>query len=165
MQTEIHDNGLLSQAATLAGATVAIVKHSGKSGTHKEFDALLKGLEAAASNYPHNPYIQSFLTPATRQQIAGFSHLYEEVPKQTTVNDFKMVALNRCGQAAEWMTANVPSATAEEVKSSILAICLRVAAESKEGGFFNFSSDNVDPFEESVIDEIARALGAQKTVE
>lgn len=161
-QTNIQDNGLLAQAATLAGATVAIVKHSGKSGTHKEFDALLKGLEAATSNYPNNPYIQSFLTTGTRQQIAGFSHQFEQVPKQTTVNDFKMSALNRCGQAADWMKANVPPATADEVKSSILAICLRVAAESKEGGFFNFSADNVDPFEESVIDEIARALGVEK---
>ena len=163
MQTEIHDNGLLAQAATLAGATVAIVKHSGTSGTHKEFEALLKGLEAAASNYPHNPYIQSFVAARSRQQIAGFSQQYDHVPKQTEVNDFKMVALNRCGQAADWLAANVPAATAEEVKSSILAVCLRVAAESKEGGFFNFNADNVDPFEESVIDEIARALRAEKS--
>jgi hypothetical protein len=162
MQTNIHDNGLLAQAATLAGATVAIVKHSGKRGTHMEFDALLRGMEAATSNYPNNPYIQSFVTPATRQQIAGFSKQFDDVPKQTAVNDFKMAALNRCGQAAEWMAANVSPATAEEVKSSILAICMRVAAESKEGGFFNFNADHVDPFEASVIDEIARALRAEK---
>jgi hypothetical protein len=105
-------------------------------------------------------FVQALLTPATRKQIAGFAQQYEDVPKQTAVNDFKMAALNRCGQAAEWLAANVPADAAAEVKTSILAVCRRVAAESKEGGLFSFAANNVDDFEQSVIDEIARALRA-----
>ena len=160
MPIEIQDGGLLAQAATLAGATVAIVKHSGRRGTYQEFAALVAGLEEAAAQYPGNIYVQALLTPATREQIAGFARQYDDVPKQTTVNDFKMAALNRCGQAAEWMAANVPPPAAAEVKTSILAMCRRVAAESKEGGPFNFGASNIDAFEESVIEEIARALRA-----
>jgi hypothetical protein len=160
MQTDIGDGGLLAQAAALAGATVAIVKHSGRRGTHQEFSALVKGLEEAAAHYRNNIYVQSLLTPDTRKQIAAFAERYDEVPKQTVVNDFKMAALNRCAQAADWMDAHVPPPAAGEVKSSILVVCRRVAAESKEGGPFNFVASNVDAFEESVIGEIARALRA-----
>src|SRR6187200_132248 len=101
MPVDIQDKGLLAQAAALAGATVAIIKHSGSSGTHKEFAVLVKNLESAAAKYPNNPYVQVLLTPATRQQIAGFSSEFENAPKQSTLNDFKMSALNRCAQAAK----------------------------------------------------------------
>lgn len=160
MAAEISDGGLLAQAAALAGATVAIVKHSGQRGTHQEFAALVKGLEEAAHRYPHNIYVQALLTADTRAQIASFSKRYDQAPRQTVVNDFKMAALNRCAQAEEWMAANVPAPAAAEVKASILATCRRVAAESKEGGTFNFGVSNVDAFEEGVIGEIARALRA-----
>jgi len=155
---DIQDRGLLAQAAALAGATVAIVKYSGNSGTHKEFTALVKGLEDAASKHPNNPYVQALLTPATRQQIAGFSHDFEQAPKQSTLSDFKMTALNRCAQASAWLLANAPADAAEEVKATIIAVCHRVAAESKETGPYTSSADNQNPFEESVIDEIDRAL-------
>lgn len=160
MITEVGDEGLLAQAAALAGATVAIVKHSGRSGTRQEFAALVKALEDAAVEYPENVYVAALLTPATRQQIDGFASTYDEVPKQTTVNDFKMAALNRCGQAADWLDANVPPAAAAEVKASILTACRRVAEESKEGGVFDFGGSNVDALEESVSAEVARALRA-----
>lgn len=155
MLADVEDDGLLAQAAALAGATVAIVKHSGRSGTHQEFEALVSALEEAGVEYPENLYVQSLLTPATREQIANFAQAYDEVPKQTDVNDFKMAALNRCGQAAEWLAANVPSEAAVEVKAAILAACRAVAAQSNEGE----EIENFDPFEQSVIDEISRALG------
>jgi len=155
---DIQDGGLLAQAAALAGATVAIVKYSGNSGTHKEFAALVKGLEAAATQHPNNPYVGALLTPATRKQIADFSKEFEEIPKQSIVNDFKRSALNRCAQASAWLLTNAPADAAAEVKTSILAVCHRVAAESKETGPFTTGADNKDPFEESVIDEIDRAL-------
>jgi hypothetical protein len=121
----------------------------------------VKGLEDAAAEYPNNRYVRALLTPASREQIAGFAQQFDEVPKQSAVNDFKMAALNRCAQAAEWLAAHVPPDAAAEVKTSILATCRRVAAESKEGGFLNFAAENVDPFEQSVIAEIARALHAE----
>jgi len=158
MPAEIQDKGLLAQAAALAGAMVAIVKYSGNSGTHKEFEALVKGLEHAASQYPNNPYVHALLTPASRQQIARFSQEFEVVPKQTVVNDFKMSALNRCAQASAWLLANATPEVAEEVKTSILTTCQRVAGESKETGPYTTGPDNKDPFEQSVIDEINRAL-------
>jgi hypothetical protein len=160
MIPDIQDDGLLAQAAALAGATVAVVKHSGRRGTHEEFVALVMALEEARVEYPENPYVQALLTPETRQQIAGFAEQYAEVPKQTEVNDFKMAALNRCGQAAEWLEANASPKEAAEVKTSIIAACRRVASESKEGGPFNFTADNIDSFEVSAIEEVVRALGA-----
>jgi len=158
MPADIQDNGLLAQAAALAGSMVAIVKHSGTGGTHKEFEALVKGLEQAASQHPNNPYVQSLLTPATRQQIARFSQEFEVAPKQSVVNDFKMSALNRCAQASAWLHAHVPTEAADEVKSTIIAVCHRVAGTSKETGPYTSSGGNENPFEQSVIDEIDRAL-------
>ena len=87
---EMDDNGLLAQSAALAGALVAIVRHSGRRGTHQEFAVLVTGLEEIAVEYPDNPYVQRLLTPATREQIAGFTKQYDEVPKQSEVNDFNI---------------------------------------------------------------------------
>lgn len=159
MLADIGDDGLLAQAATLAGAFVAITEHSGQRGTHEEFDALVRGLEDAGVEYPENIYVQALLTPATREQIAGFAQQYDEAPAQTTYNDFKMAALNRCAQAAEWLAENVPPEAAAEVKASILAACHLVAAASKEEGPLHTSPDNVDDVELSAIDQVSRALG------
>jgi len=158
MPVDIQDKGLLAQAAALAGATVAIIKHSGSSGTHKEFAALVKNLEAAASKFPNNPYVQALLTPATRQQIAGFSNEFENAPKQSTLNDFKMSALNRCAQAAKWLSEHASPEEASQVKAVIIDTCQRVAAEAKESGVFSLGGDNVNAFESSVIEELDRAL-------
>jgi outer membrane protein OmpA-like peptidoglycan-associated protein len=157
---EVDDGGLLAQAAALAGAVVAIAKHSGRRGTQQEFDALVAGLEEVAVDYPDNPYVQRLLTAATREQITGFAKQYREAPTQKDVNDFKLAALNRCGQAAEWLQANVNAQDAAEVKASILTACRRVAGESNEGGLFDFAADNVDATEQNVLDEVARALRA-----
>jgi hypothetical protein len=69
-----------------------------------------------------------------------------------------MTALNRCAQASAWLLAHAPANAAAEVKTSIIAVCHRVANESKETGPFTWGADNKDPFEESVIAEIDRAL-------
>lgn len=165
MLADVNDNGLLAQAAALAGATVAIVKHSGRRGTQQEFTALVAALEQVGVEYPENLYVQALLTPATREQISGFAQQYTdaEAPKQTSVNEFKMAALNRCGQAAEWLRANAPQADAAEVKAAILAVCRRVAAQSQEAqsqenNVTSGAGDNVDPLEQSTLEEIARAL-------
>lgn len=165
MQADIQDDGLLAQAATLAGATVAIVKHSGRRGTQEEFAALVTALEEAIAEYPDNPYVQMLLTPETREQIAGFAERYVKVPKQNEVNDFKMAALNRCGQAAEWLAKHAPPEAAEEVKASIVAACRSVASESKEGGPFNLVADNIDTAELNAIEEVVRALGFEPSIE
>lgn len=161
---EVDDDGLLAQAAALAGSMVAVVRHSGRSGTHKEFDTLIAGLEEIALEYPENVYVQRLLNAETRRQITSFAQQYEEVPKQNQVNDFKMAALNRCAQAAEWLDANVSPESAAVVKTSILTVCRRVATESSEEGSMSFSAgdteNNIDVAEQSALDEIARALGA-----
>jgi hypothetical protein len=158
MPETIDDEGLLAQAAALAGSIVAIIKHSGARGTRQEFAALVSALEAAPARAPANPYLPLLLTAETRTQIAGFAQRYTDVPKQTEVNDFKLAALNRCGQAAEWLAAHVAPAQADEVKQAIVDACRQVAAESKEGGLLAFGVDPVDAFEASVIEEIGRAL-------
>lgn len=164
MLAEISDDGLLAQAAALAGAFVAIVQHSGRQGTHEEFDALVRGLEDAGVEYPENLYVQALLTPTTREQIAGFAQQYDEVPSHTALNDLKMSALNRCAQAAEWLAANAPPEDAAEVKASILAACRLVAAASQEENTMssgpNPAEGKVDDFEVSAIEQVSRALGA-----
>lgn len=162
MQTEIQDEGLLAQAAALAGATVAIVKHSGRRGTRQEFEELLLALEAAKAEHPDNPYLQAIINDDTRAQINDFAEIYTEVPKQSEVNDFKLAALNRCGQAAEWLSANASPEAAAEVKHSIIEACRRVAGASKESGLLNLTADNIDALEVSTIEEVVRALGADK---
>jgi hypothetical protein len=161
-QTEnaAQDNGLLAQAAVLAGATVAVIKHSGRRGTYKEFDALVQGLEDAAARYPANRLVQGLLTPATRSQIRGFAERFSDVPKKTTVQDFKMSALNRCAQAADWLDQHSKPQEAAEVKESIMITCRRVAEGSTEGGFMGFGGVQVDALEEGVMQEIARSLRA-----
>ncbi|MCC6453351.1 MAG: hypothetical protein IT328_00260 [Caldilineaceae bacterium] len=159
MLADIADDGLLAEAAALAGAFVAIVQHSGRRGTHEEFETLVRGLEDAGVEYPENVYVQALLTPATRQQIADFAQEFEEAPAQSIFNDFKMAALNRCAQAAEWLAAHATPEAAAEVKASIVAVCRLVAAASKEEGAMNNAPGNVDDFEVSAIDQVSRALG------
>lgn len=158
MRAEVGDDGLLAQAAVLAGSTVAIVKHSGPRGTRDEFFALVKGLEAVMVEHPDNMYVQALLTPTTREQIEGFVQYYQDEPRQTDIHDFKMAALNRCGQAAEWMAANIAPEVAAEVKASILAVCRRVAEESHEGGLLSMDAAEIDLPEQNVLNEIERAL-------
>ena len=165
MQAEMQDGGLLAQAAALAGATVAIVKHSGRRGTQQEFAALVAALKEAAIEYPGNPYVQVLLTSETRALIAGFAERYVEVPKQNEINDFKLAALNRCGQAAEWLAQQVSPEAAAEVKMSIIAACRSVATASKEGGPFNFVADKIDTAELNAIEEVVRALGMEPVEE
>ncbi len=163
-EPEADDDGLLAQAAALAGTMVAIVRHSGRSGTRQEFDTLISGLEEVALEHPENVYVQRLLNAETRRQITDYAKLYDEVPKQNQVNDVKMAALNRCAQAAEWLDTNVSPEDAAIVKTSILTVCRQVATESSEEGAMSFSAgdaeNNVDVAEQSALDEVARALGA-----
>lgn len=158
MLAEVGDDGLLAQAAALAGSTVAIVKHSGQRGTQEEFSALIQGLEVVMTEYPDNVYVQALLTPATREQIEGYVQYYQDEPRQKDIDDFKMAALNRCGQAAEWMAANIAPEAAAEVKACILAACRRVAEEVHEGGVLGIGAAEIDQTEQNVLNEIERAL-------
>jgi hypothetical protein len=153
-----EDLSLLAQAAALAGGAVAIARYSGRRGTHKEFDAIIDGLEAAAARYPANPLVQALLTPPTRQQIKGYARQFEETPKQTSVQDFKRTALNRCSQLADWLDEKASVEAASQVKESIVSMCQAVATASKEGDFLGFGGTIVDVHETGVIQEIERAL-------
>jgi hypothetical protein len=150
--------GVLAQAAALAGGAVAIARHSGRHGTHMEFAAIAAGLEAATAQYPANRLVRALLTPESRRQISDMAHQFEVAPKQSVAQDFKMAALNRCAQAADWLDANASPQEAAEVKDSILAMCRQVAEESKEGDWLGFGGTRVDVHETGVIQEIARAL-------
>jgi hypothetical protein len=150
------DFTLLSRAAVMAGATVAISRYSGKSGTKNEFQAIVSGLESAALQYPDNPLVQALLTVEARLDIDGLARQFKNDVRQTTYQDYKMAALNRCAQAVELLDAKASGQPGLQVRQAILEMCRQVAAASKEGGWM--SSQAVDVREEGAIEEIARVL-------
>jgi hypothetical protein len=150
------DLTLLSRAAVMAGATVAISRYSGKSGTNSEFQAIVSGLESASRQHPDNPLVQALLTAEARLDIEGLARQFKNDVRQTTYQEYKMAALNRCAQAVELLDAQAPGQTGQQVRQAILDMCRQVAAVSKEGGWM--SSQAVDVREEGAIEEIARVL-------
>lgn len=152
------DNGLLARAALLAGALVAVIRHSGRHGTQREFDALVMGLDAAKTQYPGNELVQRTLTNDVRDRANQYAREYATAPSQKDAQDFKLSALNRAGQAADWLDQNAPAEVAREWKQAVLAMCQTVAEAGKEKGFFGIGVDPVDEFETGVIEELRRAL-------
>lgn len=151
------DLTLLSRAAVMAGAAVALARYSGRGGTDNEFQSIVSALEAAARQYPSNPLVQALLTAEARQYTAGLARQFKSDTLQTTFQDFKLAALNRCAQVVELLDQKAPADQALEVRHSILTMCRTVAQASKEGGWH--SSDPVDVKEEGVLEELARVLG------
>jgi len=151
------DLALLWRAAVMAGATVAISRYSGRGGTNNEFQAIVSGLEAAAQQHPANPLVQALLTSDSRAYAASLARQFQTDIRQTTFQDIKLAALNRCAQAAELLDQKAPADQGLEVKQSILSMCRAVAHASKEGGWH--SGNPVDVKEEGVIEELERALG------
>jgi hypothetical protein len=150
-----EDLSLLSRAAVLAGATVALAKYSG-GGTKGEFQAILQGLRTAAAHYPGNPLVQALPSPDAEQTAQRMAEQYHSDLRQTEYQDFKMAALNRCASAAELLAQKASPQQAAEVRESILAMCQHVAEASRESGWF--SGPRVDVKEAGAIEEIARAL-------
>jgi hypothetical protein len=148
---------LLARAAVLAGATVAIAKYSGGSGTQAEFHAIIEGLQQATRQYPANPLVQALLTDETRQQVAELAPQFRSDPKQRTFEDFKFAALNRGSEAAELLSRKATPEQAAEVKQGILLMCRHVAEKSREGAR---SGSATDPMEQAVLDQIERVWTA-----
>ena len=140
-----RDLSLLRKAAVLAGAAVAITKYSGAGGTRDEFRGIVEGLEAAAARYPNNPLVAALVADETRSEADGLYPQFRVDPTQKTYEDFKLAALNRCGQAAE-------------VKTAIVEMCEHVAHRAKEGSLLGFGGTRVDPMELAVVEQVRRAL-------
>jgi hypothetical protein len=149
---------LLRRAAVLAGATVAITKYSGAGGTRDEFRGIGEGLRAAAANYPDNPLVQALVSDETRAEADGLYPQFRQDPTQKTYEDFKLAALNRCGQAAELLKQRATPGQAAEVKAAIISMCEHVAERAKEGTVLGFGGTRVDPLESAVVEQIRRAL-------
>jgi hypothetical protein len=149
----------LARAAVLSGATVAITKYSGAGGTQAEFQAILEGLKQATQQYPANPLVQALLTDQARNEVAQLAPQFRADPKQRTFEDFKFTALNRCSEAAEVLNRKAAPEQAVEVRQAILSMCRHVAEKSKEGSLLGFGGTPMDPMEQAVIDQIARAWG------
>jgi hypothetical protein len=151
--------GLLARAAVLAGATVAIAKYSGGSGTQAEFQAILEGLKQATQQYPSNPLVQALLTDETRKEVEQIAPQFRTDPKQRTFEDFKFAALNRCSEAAELLARKAAPDQAAEVRQGILLMCRHVAEKSREGSRFGSGGTSIDPMEQAVIDQLERVWG------
>lgn len=158
IQAMPDDEGLLAQAALLAGAVVAVIRHSGRHGTQQEFVALITGLEAAQRQYPNNELVQRTLTDDVRTRANQYARDYATPPSKKDAQDFKLSAVNRAGQAADWLAQNAPADAAHEWKHAVLAMCKTVAEAGKESGFFGMGVEPVDEFETGVIAELRRAL-------
>jgi hypothetical protein len=151
------DLNLLRRAAVLAGATVAITRYSGVS-TRDEFRAIVEGLQDAAKRYPGNALVQALVTDETRAEADGLYPQFRYDPTQRTYDDFKLVALNRCAQAAEVLKQKASPEQAAEVKTAIVSMCDYVAQSAKEGTTFGLGGTRVDPLETAAVDQIKRAL-------
>jgi hypothetical protein len=151
------DLNVLRRAAVLAGATVAITRYSG-SGTRDEFRAIVEGLQDAARRYPGNTLVQALVSDETRTEAEGLYPQFRQDPTQRTYDDFKLAALNRCGQAAELLKQKTSPEQAAEVKAAIVSMCEHVAQSAKEGSMLGFGGTRVDPLETAAVDQIKRAL-------
>jgi hypothetical protein len=141
----------------LSGATVAIAKYSGSGGTQAEFQAILDGLKQATQQYPANPLVQALLTDEARNEVEQLAPRFRADPKQRAFEDFKFAALNRCSEAADLLNRKAAPEQAAEVRQAIVTMCRQVAEKSKEGSVFGFGGTPMDPMEQAVIDQIARA--------
>jgi hypothetical protein len=150
---------LLTRAAVLAGATVAISKYSGGSGTQAEFQAILEGLKQATLQYPANPLVQALLADETRREVERLAPQFRSDIKQRAFEDFKFSALNRCSDAAELLARKAAPEQAEEVGQAILQMCRHVAEKSREGSRFGSGGSAADPMEQAAIDQISRVWG------
>ncbi len=149
---------LLRRAAVLAGATVAITKYSGSGGTKDEFSGIVEGLQVAAGRYPANPLVQALVSDETRTEAEGLYPQFRQDPTQKTYDDFKLAALNRCGQAADLLKQKASPEHAAEVKAAIVSMCEYVAQRAKEGSVLGFGGSRVDPLETAAVEQVKRAL-------
>lgn len=154
------DLSLLRKAAVLAGAAVAITRYSGAGGTRDEFRGIMEGLEEAAARYPNNPLVAALVADETRAEADGFYPQFRDNLTQKTYEDFKLAALNRCGQAAELLGQKAAPEEAAEVKAAIISMCEHVAQRAKEGTVLGFGGTRVDPMEMAVVEQVRRALEA-----
>lgn len=152
------DLTLLRRAAVLAGATVAITKYSGSGGTRDEFRGIIEGLQEAAARYPGNALVQALVSDETRAEADGLYPQFRQDPTQKTYDDFKLAALNRCGQAAELLKQKASPEQAGEVKATIVSMCEYVAQRAKEGTMLGFGGTRVDPLETAAVEQVKRAL-------
>lgn len=148
------EQNVIARAAVLAAATVAISKYSGKGGQNREFDALLSEYAAAARQNPNSPLLQLLISPVVQTEVTQLKNQFQNDPKQSVYNEFKMVALNRCAQAASLLAAKADPADVALYKQTIMETCKRVAQATSEGG------TQMDAKESAVIDQVRRALGA-----
>lgn len=155
-----EDLTLLRRAAVLAGGTIAITKYSGAGGTRDEFRGIIEGLQEAAARYPDNPLVQALVSDETRAEADGLYPQFRQDPTQKTYDDFKLAALNRCGQAAELLQEKAPPEQAAEVKAAIISMCEHVAQRAKEGSVLGFGGTRVDPLETAAVEQVRRALEA-----
>jgi len=151
---------LLRKAAVLAGAVIAITRYSGSGGTHDEFRGIVEGLEEAAARYPNNPLVVALASDETRSEADELYPQFRADPTQKTYEDFKLAALNRCGQAAELLAEKAPPEQAAEVKAAIISMCEHVAQRAKEGTVLGFGGTRVDPMEIAAVEQVRRALEA-----
>jgi hypothetical protein len=150
---------LLGRAAVLAGATVALARYSGGSGTQAEFQGILEGLKQAAAQYPENPLVQALLSDETRLEVEQLAPQFRSDIKQRDFEDFKFAALNRCGEAVDLLTQKASFEQAAEVGQAVVQMCRHVAEKSQEGSLFGSSRAATDPMEQAVIDQVARVWG------
>ena len=154
------DLTLLRRAAVLAGAVVAITKFSGANGTRDEFKGIVAGLEAAAAHYPNNELVAALVSDETRAEADGLYPQFQRDPTQKTYEDFRLAALNRCGQAAELLAEKASPEQAAEVKAAIVSMCEHVAQSAKEGSVLGLGGTRVDPLETAAVEQVRRALEA-----
>lgn len=152
-----EDAKLLVRTAVSSGYAVAVVKWSGKTGSLAEMEIIPKAFVDAAHKHTSGALRDALTSNDMKQRlnelVAQFS-----VNQESDRHEAQTFARRRCAELDEMLAVKATSGDADAVKQTIVAMCQRIAEESKEGDFLGFGGKRVSPEETTVIAEVARAL-------
>lgn len=146
----------LIRATVMAGMSVSASKSSGAMGTAAEFAAIARSFIEQIGAHTSHPVLGALANDEARTEINRLVQQFN--PETIKLQDIKPFAMRRCDELADILAAKCTPEEGETVKRVVLAVCQRVAEESREGGIFGIGGVRVSPEEEAVINEVARAL-------
>lgn len=147
---------LLRQAPVWVSAAVTAVSPSGTLGIIKELNALAMAIQKVVVRYPSNRLITALLDDMSL--ITHKSQPVADITDQMSAQDAAGKAIELCRQAAELVEQKTTAQEAREYKEMVFFLANQIAESSKEGGLFGIGSKQVTDQEQSLLQQISRAL-------
>ena len=158
-----HEWRLLVETPVKIGRAMMAVSPSGALGMTQEIIALRKCYQDAFEN-TRNPallsmrqHLQDQDTLETMWEDAGYAF----ADKWDAAN-VRQTAIAACQQAVA-LLKKMPAQDAQSYKDFIYAAALKVAQAAKEGGFMGVGGVSVSAEEKSLLSDISRSLGLQRS--